>query len=779
MRLSILFTLILISSFLYKSSACGPYYPVGEDIRFMLLKPEKLNYPDFLEFSYAASMYYTPVFPGVPAEYDIQSDENVLLWRKRCHNIPSVKDTYLAIYSLDNEIKNSESSNTFVKYLYNYKDNEAIDYLIFAKQCSPYNITIDDPWERNENANVPQRGRLIKEALEKAENVADADLMRRYAFLAMRLSYYNNDGKVIKSTYEKYFSGHRANNIIDYWSMYFMVLAEEDKVKRNFYASQVFYYAPDKRHQLFFLYDKAIPVEETLKYAKTRDEENAVWMMAGFRKTGKSLDIIKNLYSQNPSQKGLTFLLLREVNKLEDWIYTPYYSGFNPSFESYRWEGIPHSDDKISEDREYAATLLDFVSSVNLRKVENPELWKLIKAYLKYMKQDYEGTLTDLSVLEKECKNNHNITGFISQIKSLCLVSVQKNATIPEYAKPVIMHELSIADNRFVFAVARELEFRGNTTDAALLLSKLKERVDKDDYENYWRNQAYWKTRENHFTLYVDYYEDYFFYLDAQYTPEQVADLINNINASKSNDRFEKWKYSVVKKDLPRLYDLLGTKYMRQNDLASAFREFANVNDTLWESDHFHYKECLDANPFYTNYYNEHQQTEADTVRYNKAEIAAKLIEYIDKGNDRNNKERDYYDFLAACCYFNMTQYGNSWMMKRYFWTSAMNKTGLEDDEDYFNCILARKYFIKAGRESRSSKFSALCLRMAGRCEGYRISYSFGDRYVKNEFYEKLKDQYPGYYDDLMSNCNSFATYFNSVAPGGTLDMAWLHSSSR
>lgn len=772
MKLSAAFLLILISSVSFRTFACGPYYPLGDDIRFTLLKPGTFNYPGFTEFNYTASLFYSPESNNDHSSSVDTPDSNIELWLKRCKNIPSYSDTYTAIYELGSEINRPNQSNSFIRYLYENNDLEAVKYLSFAKKCSAYNSIIDDPWERKEKANIPKRGQLITQALSMAKALTDPDLKLRYAFLAIRLSYYNDDFVNIKNTYVQYFSNRKSKNIIDYWSMYFMTFTETDSIKRNFYASQVFYYAPDKRDNIFHFYNKNVPVRKTLEYAESPDEKVAVLMMEGFRKTGKTLDVLKNLYSVKPDLQGLSFLLLREVNKLEDWIYTPYYANFEPSIEpwDYNWreEQKGYPEDKIRKDREYAQSVLDFVSTVDFDKVENPHLWKTAKLYLNYMTRNYDQAIAGINSLHPEVINDPKLIRILDILKALCIIGKQgENATITDDIKPVIICEFKASNNKFIFAVARELEFRGNTTEAAILLSKFKSRVNKDE-EGYWRNGVYWRTKRKHYTLFVDYYDDYFFYLDAQYSTRQLNDLIEDVrNGSNKKDPFSKWEYSDIKKDIPRLYDLLGTKYLRTNDLRSALTSFESVNDTLWSSGFYPYKKYLDANPFYTNFFNEHSKTAADTIQFNKATLTAKLIQYLEEAENSSKNNRDYFYFRAANCYFNMTQYGNSWLMKRYFWTSYIHETKLEDDEDYFNCTLARQYYLKAKEVSKSKAFSALCLRMAGRCEKYRLLYK-EERYrsdrplSENKYYRNLKETYPGFYDELMGNCQSFEKYFNS-----------------
>ena len=770
MKRSIAFLLILFSSISFRLYACGPYYPLGDDIRFTLLNSGVFNYSDFVEFNYSSGLFYSVNYGQdvvtVHDSIDGAMRQNIALWRSRCKDKPTEKDVYRAVYRMGADINKPNCPNTFVRYLHEHHDKDALAYLNFAKKCNPYNTVISDPWERQEYVKVPQRQKMIEEAKRMAQSVKDEDIRQRYAFLAIRLAYYNDDSETLQSIFNNFFGKSKTKNIIDYWSLYFNTLTEQDSVRRNFNAAQVFAYAPDKRMAISQRYNKNIPVERTLQLAKNSDEKIAVWMMSGFRKTGKALDVLKELYLLNPSEAGLSFLLLREVNKLEDWIYTPYYTCFNPSLEPWEYEQKAYPVKRIEEDRIYAKKMLQFVQSANLKKVENPVLWKFVRAYLYYMTENYTSSLNEITSLQKQIVSNLKLRRQLDVLKAICLTAGQTNKPmILNEIKSTLVKEFSAGNYKLIFAVARELEFKGNTTDAAALLSKFKLRAANYDDETYWRNGIYWKTRTNNYTLFVDYYDDYFFYLDAQYTPDQLKKLITDVESSNNKEQFNIWKYDVLRKDLSRLYDLLGTKLMRKNELNNALSSFVKVADTLWTSTYYPYHAYLDANPFSANMFSGHHRTDGDTIQYTKVGIARTLIDYLGKAENVNEKRRDYYYFLVANCYLNMTQYGNSWMMKRYYWTVNFHDSEFEDNDDYYNCTLAKKYYLKAKEVSRNDRFAALCLRMAGRCENHRIFHQKnGDESnplsVGNTYYNDLKKQYPTYSTDLISNCESFNRYF-------------------
>jgi len=736
-----------------------------------MLMPEKEQFKGFGSFYYSTTYFH-------PQEHDVSTDGpdegqrmNIDLWRKRCRNVPSVADVHAAIYLHDEEIFDPQSNNGFMRYLYAHKDDDAIAYLKFAVKCSSLNTHMDDPWERYEHVSLPHRTKLIEEAKERIKVLKDEDLRLRYAFLAIRLAYYNRETSEIDALYNEHFRGRSKKNIIDHWSMYFKALVHPKGAQRNYMAAQVFLNAPDKRFMIHNIFDRTVPIEEVLSLARDDKEKSAIWLLTGIRTPGKALECISQMYKLTPQSEGLAFLLLREVNKLEDWIYTPHYTNFNPSLIR---EESGHSimQTRIGDDRAYAKELLNLISNADLRKVAEPGMWSVVEAYLLVMTENHAGAL-DVAGKIKESKTVSNEQQRMARIiYALALVSGQAhgNAKIPKAVESTIMRAFEASNLKFVFAVARELEYLGNTTDAAILMSQV------DNYDH-WFNGVYWKTRKQHHTLWDDTYHNYFFYMDAQYTTDQLSDLIKDVEQADTKGSFNAWKYRVIRKDIPRLYDLLGTKHLRANELKSALANYEKVDDTLWVSSHYYYKNYLDANPFYTNAYNEHQHTKADTVAYNKESIVRTLMAYLAKAENPNIKDRDYYYFLVANCYLNMTQYGNSWMMKRYHWTAIFRNTQLEDDREHYSCDYAKQYYLKAMETSKSPEFAALCLRMAGRCEGYALSYKYEFRqryesgiqdriFKENRQYATLKKKYSQHYEELMGNCESFDRYFEARRRG-------------
>jgi len=753
-RLIISLLILLNSIFSSNIFACGSFV-TSDDVSIRILKLSGLNISGYNAFTYSYG-YFTH---DEPEAEKLGKLRNLNLWKKRCKDIPNIQDINQVIYSDNITILTKKTKNSFVRYLYSVKDIEAIDYIKFAKKISVYNKTIseDDPWETGGNINIPQRAEFIEEALKKAAATYDNDLKIRYAFLAIRLAYYDNSTSQVETIYDEYFKKRKRKNIIDYWGMYFRTIIEENQsAYRNYLASLVFANAEDKRNMVNYEYSKyknddynstndETYIKETLSYARNNNEKAAVWLLEGIKTYGKALHCIKKLHQICPKDIGLNILLFREVSKLEDWIFTPYYSKFTAGDYEMSPITVPIGGDenkiRFKIDKKYAKQLLQFVQSVDLNNVSNPLVWDISKADLFFITGAYDKSIHLIDSLNSRYIKNSEFISQLNRIKAMCLVAKQTtdSAIIPEEVKPILMYESSKQNSDFLFIIAKELEYKHNSTDAAILFSTFDNAYGK-----------IWKADKEVQTLQEDYYSDSFHYMDAVYSTKQVQNVITEIENNPQTDAFSRWKLTSIKKDKSRLYDLLGTKYLRQNLLEKALITFKNVNKKLWAS--YNYKTMLNANPFYTNMYNEHTKTDADTITFTKVTLIGRLIQYLNKANSLKTRNRSYYYFLVANCYLNMSYYGNSWYMKRYFWSVSRVGFGMEDDRDYFNCDKAKNYYALAKKTSKNQKFAALCLRMMARCDSYSNK--------SEPIYNQLEKQYPNDYNELAGNCLSFETYF-------------------
>ena len=129
MRLCIIFTILLLTSHIGPTSACGPYYPTKEAVRMHLINPSNFMVPGYAGFAYTSSVFGEGD-GGIAAQ-----NMNVKLWRKLCKDAAAESEIYEVLYAKTKELNNENSSNNFVKFLKAKGNEDILTYLLFAFDC--------------------------------------------------------------------------------------------------------------------------------------------------------------------------------------------------------------------------------------------------------------------------------------------------------------------------------------------------------------------------------------------------------------------------------------------------------------------------------------------------------------------------------------------------------------------------------------------------------------------------------------------------------------------
>lgn len=744
----------LISS---NSFACG-WYPFGEDVRFSLMSPFMFDDGGMSPY------YYTWWNYGDGYLSTPENDPNIALWKEYCGGKVDEQSIYEAVYELkEEELGNRQSSNKMVQYLIQ-NDLEALSYIAFAKSCSHLNSRYSE-WEEDDNS-VNERKEKMQDALNRSQKVKSEAIKKRFRFLAIRLAFYNKDQEKVNRIFKKSFSGN-PEDAIDYWALYFNWVTQKRSAERNFNLAQVFVYAPGKRYGAITQITKNIPVDEVLAFAKTDTERANVHAVYGVRNIGRGLSTLKAVYYLDPNNPLLDYLLIREINKVEDWVLTPRYTNFDPSVSPKGGTyGLSNEliQERIKDDESYAKELLFWMEGL---KESGSDAWRVGEAFLKgIMGKEREA----LAVLSSSAMFPENMRPLVKQLRVLFRVRMGNHVELElnQNDHAVLMNSKQQNYNQFLFAVSREFEFQKKMDIAAALFSQIN-RVN-----DYYSEGVTWRSGTEKATLSSDFYYSWFLYLDAEYSPEELQSVIDftNLKFGESTE-FDHWQREYLRKNVDRLYDLLGTKYIRQNNMDKAIAAFEKVKGDLWNEAPF--TTYLNANPFHADFYSGHKPSKLDTITYTKLGLAKQYKAYLKKAKSRRTKNRAYYYFLLANCELNMSHYGNSWMMRRYFWTASMHPNNLEDDDEFFRVKRAQEFYQKAYDLTSDKEIKALCLRMKGRCEKHELAFDAPDSWdfdydqfggfnnyliSKNQSYKKLKEEYPEDSKELMSNCFSFERYF-------------------
>lgn len=754
MKKFLVFTVLLASSFC-RSFACG-YSPYGEDVRYCIFKPDYFNYSQYKSFFYNADLWGFD-YSISPENYKLNVDSNILDWYNYTNKRVAIDDIEDFNFNLSYTDIHSQSTNKFIKYLYQNNKIAAINYLKIAKNCELANDS-DDVWERNEAVNTDRRLELLNKISRIIDKERDQYFKRKYAFLAIRLAYYSGQKNVIATIFETNFNDNKKDYLY-YWSLFFYTFTKTNPGYMVDVAN-LMANSPEKSYASYYYFHHEFKIQQALKYAKSKEEIANVYAYASVQKVDKNLDYLREIYRNNPNSQILGFLLLREINKIEDWVYTPYYTNYNPTsdFADFWNDKTKVTTETLrnrsEKDRLYAQEVLDFINEIDLNKTQKPIVWEASKINLQFITRNYTDCLKDISLFENKHKSE-KITEEIEKIKALCITSNQEKGKAiikPEIDSVILKYK---NDERFVFALGRELEFKGNIKDGIALLSLVEGTTDRgyngDDVE--WRgNRIITSGNLKEFYRYFD-------YLDFVYRAKDLQMIMDKLEKGISTD-FQRNIYAKLLKDKNYLKDLLGTKYIREDQLNNALKIFKLLdkkywddNYNAWERGEYNEYYAFDQNPFYDFKYTKTFIEHKEKYLVTKLSVTEHLIKYTNLAANPKTKDRDYYYFLLANCYYNMSEYGNSWMMRRYssygYGWRVQNESYI-DEIEYRNKTKAIENYKLAYQNAKTAKFKALCLRM--------IDYTEKNQYTSSERVEK---EFPEFSSEL-SGCENLDEYFKS-----------------
>lgn len=763
----LIFTALFLSS-LCKVTACG-YSPYGEDVRYCLFSPKYFNYKQYYGFYYNHFAWgYDPLADNY--QDTIAYESNILDWYNFTQKQVPIDEILYFNTTLKLTDIHSGSTNKFLKYLYDNKKNDVIKYLIFAKKCEDFNnYTQGNFWERDEKNHQRSVYWFEKEIFSAYKNEKDNYLKRKYAFQCIRLAFYSGNQFLRESVFTKEFANTKKDYLY-YWSLYFNSFAKTSNGNYNEIA-ELFANCPEKAFASQFYFIGKFNLSKALQFANNKDQVGNLYAYASARVLNQNLDNLKQIYRNKPKFKALDFLLLREINKIEDWVYTPFYTNYSPSLieDGYYSES---DDSKITtqtlrsrsfKDRLYAKEVLDFINQCDLSKVDNPVLWKAARIQLLFITQQNDLGLAAIKNFEAKHKKE-TIFPEIEMIKALCLTAKQPMGKAVISSEVQSMIEKYKDNKRFIFALGRELEFKGNLLDGIALITMSDHNHGYYYDDEYNANDVEWRGNRLLTTSNLDVFYTYFDYLDFVYSASDLQLVVNKLRQMPP-DKQKNIIYASLLKDKNYLIDLLGTKYIREEKINAALVTFKSLgnqywqdNYNAWERDRFDEEMLFDENPFYTISHTPEFIEHKEKYFVNKLSVTEHLFNYLRLANDANTKDRDYYYFLIANCYLNMSDIGNSWMMRRF--QTSTNYYGRSNefiDQSYIDNLEYRArtktiaYYNLAYQNSKSDKFKALCLHMM----------DFANDYRNREKSIRVKTEYPEYYKDL-SNCSALENFFNS-----------------
>ena len=745
---------ILFLSSPLASRSCG-WWPSGEDLRFSLFSSHLADVPDAYPLFYSTEYfndYMTDAYSG--------PTENLNEWYDYLGGNVSRDEIDRLLYSFPiDKPANGIEKNGLFNYFKSGKKLEASEYIIFAK-------TIQDkldwnPWA-DEEIDVKGLHELEKFGVKRMNQSNDQYLKLRYAYQLVVINYYLNESDRSNYYHKNFVMTNPQESVIKSWSAFYQANNTSGHINRLYELSKIFNSCKSKTKYIYnaFSRDDA-EFKKVLAICKNDAEKAVVLSIQSFKNPGRALSQIKEIVTLDPSSELVDLLLIREINKMEDWYFTEYYSTYGSGIGQHCWEceAFKFIEEKnFQSDKLYLKSVLAYAESIVAKEPKlNRPIWFTSMSYMSFMLDDQVKT-EKYSNLAKGNNPSKKVAAQIYMIELLSLVKHEdgwgeafqnellvKLNEVDSYKEEVYRYDRFKSE--LMLAISRRYLEKDEVVLAALFETKVKNEFS--ERHNYWDSSAGYKA----------------FDLLNENADAKVMDEFFALWNKNNKTPLEKFLVSDLPKYKWRLTDLWATQYLREDKLEKALEIYKTIPDSVWQVHnselHYYYKDELKNDPFETNIYGRSYGVEADYT-YTKPEFVQKLINLKkDLEGDGNNKAHSA--FLLGNAYYNMTINGNSYYYTEYSlggYRKEMNR-----DQKYYNYPhRALKYYQLAEKYAPNDKYAAFSYRMQLKCmyEISRETLEWKESDKKNEKdWEAFLNKYP---DDApkLFGCDYLMYYTNA-----------------
>ena len=249
------------------------------------------------------------------------------------------KERAYHFFEQDPPADDSLARNSFLWSLKDPVHDNARRYYQFAIQAELLGQSNYNYWEP---APLDTAG-LIDEATKAAQSAMeenDSFLKLRYFYQAQKLNHYASNYIEAKKIYEQHIATASSSSHIKGWALALKAGEERrlgDTIQAAYLFSKVFAGYPERRLQAYRNYHYIDPpFEQVIKLAKTPEEKANLYAIKGFANPQIETDNLEQVYENAPSSSMVGVLLVREINKLEQYYLTPALNNNTSQFYSDR-----------------------------------------------------------------------------------------------------------------------------------------------------------------------------------------------------------------------------------------------------------------------------------------------------------------------------------------------------------------------------------------------------------------------------------------------------------
>ncbi|MCB0534300.1 MAG: hypothetical protein KDD14_19010 [Saprospiraceae bacterium] len=663
-------------------SACIYYGGEFDELRFFLFRPDLGGEPAWLPFYYTRFYKFgdNPYdWPGDAGKFkpELFDDERAVLeqWQHELAD-PAVKfeDIYGLLYQTNSDslfghldaLDRFFGKNSFVTALQKPQNRALWSYLLDLK-FSEKHTTLGYDWTLP-RTEVTALERERDSLLQHFNTVLQAGglspfLQTRYAFTTLRLSLYaGGKANQVRELFRQYLEPLPDSTVLRTWALHYLAEVTSDALQRNYLNSLVFDRCDSKKQRIKQVFESYY-TSQVLSKAKNAHEKAVILTLRELNNPGKSIDGIRQLLTIAPDDHYLQLVISREINKIEDWLFTPEVLGIAGSMHystvgKNTWET---SDDYYDLPKKWRTTDLNYLRQLRRILIDalpgsqtNRDFIKLAIAQLYLLDRQPVKAMPFVRAVQPD--------GFLFELQKK-LLELQLTLQTRDIANPSVQEQLT---RQLRWLEQRQSSILAGPRTFTLALSLCASFFEKKGM----KTEAFLlRNRGNLQSFFNDYHNTYYSQISQFDRLGSTGDVRQAIRLIEKTDKtaFEQMITEPYEIAYP-FYDLLGTMLMREARVEEGYEWFHQVPENFWKTagDFIYY---LDEDPF--NRVLPLRDRPSFDV-YTKPTMAKKLLELEKIATENPEKAAEAWLQLGNA-WFNFSRYGHSWMMLNYSWSSYKN----------------------------------------------------------------------------------------------------------
>lgn len=669
---------------------------------------------------YGAFYFTNNLFLYSETEPQNEADINANEWAAYLGKNVAAADVVKAMYRLDHQtdsvlytgyldqkggLPDSLSSNTFLKAI--IANKSALKYYRFAKSVEKIANVASQPWEPTPMDTVALRTRGA-EAFALGTQEKDKFIQLRYYYQAQRLLHYGASYQQANTVYDKYLAPINSASHVKGWALSLKageLRRLKDTIKAAYLFSKIFAQYPERRVQAYRNYQYMhVNTNQVLALATNAAERANIYAIDGFADPKINIIPLQQVYALSPASPMVGVLLIREINKLEEYYLSnklrmpqpvPYSFNAAPAGKDNavlsRIQQLKDFSKQLAADKKYPDAEIGTLAAAYLAWMQGNTTegsWLMKALYTAKLKPDFDDQKQIIQLLLSaqsiQKYNRVNESVLLPALQWLDKKAKEENKadTLHPWNEDKVYPFTSTERNFYENVLAPVYLNQQDTTMTALALV-----AARPDMTGFWENYLH---SDNTRTI-----------MQWKATPETdpyISFLLDKIGFLNAN----------------YLNELLGTTYLREHQYSKAVACFKHVDAAFLNKEH----DYTLADPF-IELVNDYPKvyTYGKAKGYNKlqfAEAMANLQQQIK--NDPANQASYYYKIATGL--YNTSTYGNAWYLISYNWSSTdFGRAALYYyDADYIKTLNAEEYFLIARRFCKTNEFRAKCTYMAAKC---------------------------------------------------------------